>query len=59
MGIEPTTRFRRAAGFEDQEGHQTPIASLRRRALAASTVTPKDATIADPLRELDRIEIFQ
>ncbi len=27
MGIEPTTRFARAAGFEDREGHQTPIAS--------------------------------
>jgi hypothetical protein len=29
MGIEPTARFGRAAGFEDQGGHQTPIASLR------------------------------
>src|SRR4051812_13694065 len=28
MGIEPTTRGERAAGFEDQEGHQTPIASV-------------------------------
>ncbi len=28
MGIEPTARFRRAAGFEDQGGHQTPIASV-------------------------------
>ena len=28
MGIEPTTRVMRAAGFEDQEGHQTPNASM-------------------------------
>ncbi len=28
MGIEPTTRIRRANGFEDREGHQTPIASV-------------------------------
>jgi hypothetical protein len=27
MGIEPTARSWRATGFEDQEGHQTPIAS--------------------------------
>ena len=27
MGIEPTARFRRATGFEDQGSHQTPIAS--------------------------------
>ena len=31
MGIEPTARFRRAAGFEDQGGHQTPIASIASR----------------------------
>ena len=29
MGIEPTTRAVRAAGFEDQEGHQTPNASKK------------------------------
>ncbi len=28
MGIEPTTRVERATGFEDQGGHQTPIASV-------------------------------
>ncbi len=28
MGIEPTARFWRATGFEDQEGHQTLIASV-------------------------------
>ncbi len=27
MGIEPTARYWRAADFEDQEGHQTLIAS--------------------------------
>lgn len=27
MGIEPTVRCWRTAGFEDQEGHQTPFAS--------------------------------
>ncbi len=27
MGIEPTARFWRAAGFEDQGDHQTSIAS--------------------------------
>ncbi len=27
MGIEPTIRLTRITGFEDQEGHQTPIAS--------------------------------
>ena len=27
MGIEPTVRFWRATGFEDQGGHQTPVAS--------------------------------
>lgn len=27
MGIEPTTRHRRACGFEDRGGHQAPIAS--------------------------------
>ncbi len=29
MGIEPTTRAVRVTGFEDQEGHQTPNASMR------------------------------
>ncbi len=28
MGIEPTARFGRATGFEDQGDHQTPIASV-------------------------------
>ena len=28
MGIEPTARLWRATGFEDQGGHQTPIASI-------------------------------
>ena len=27
MGIEPTARYSRATGFEDQGSHQTPIAS--------------------------------
>ena len=31
MGIEPTTRLTRATGFEDQGGHQTPIASVEPR----------------------------
>ena len=29
MGIEPTARCSRANGFEDREGHQTPVASNR------------------------------
>jgi hypothetical protein len=28
MGIEPTIRAVRTAGFEDQEGHQAPNASI-------------------------------
>ena len=28
MGIEPTTRYSRATGFEDQGSHQTSIASV-------------------------------
>ena len=28
MGIEPTNRVMRVTGFEDQEGHQTPNASI-------------------------------
>lgn len=29
MGIEPTARAMRAAGFEDRAGHQARIASIR------------------------------
>ncbi len=48
MGIEPTARFWRATGFEDQGGHQTPIAS--------SVITPSWAsTRRSATRRVNRI----
>ena len=38
MGIEPTVRFGRTTGFEDQEGHQTPFASIDRNSIVRREV---------------------
>ena len=49
MGIEPTARFWRATGFEDQGGHQTPITS------SASLHLGKHAAVGNPFGEADRV----
>src|SRR6476620_1886952 len=56
MGIEPTARFWRATGFEDQGGHQTPVASdLLRRSVRCE----HDPAVAAALCVFDPIEIFE
>ena len=57
MGIEPTARYGRAADFEDQEGHQTLIASVRNFAFSWSG--GKHAPVRGAACEADGIEIFQ
>ena len=72
MGIEPTDRGWRSAGFEDQEGHQTPFASpcdspIKRPprhqagAVGCARQPPRASTRRSPSRrgELHRVQVLQ
>ena len=60
MGIEPTARFRRATGFEDQGSHQTPIASIADSAMAVGKrqggTLSMDGPAAEKLRALPQVQ---